>query len=168
LHGGGRRFDPGILHLLAPAIDWFRRAVMVFTRICVATDGTEASLRALDLAAQIAGRYSAELLVVTAVSVPEWVARRNMEYGGVEAYVEANALRAFEPVVALLKRAGVGAELKVVVGPAPDTLLAEIERSSADLVIMGRRSRDEPKDFVLGSVSDRVARHVKVPILLVP
>jgi nucleotide-binding universal stress UspA family protein len=33
---------------------------------------------------------------------------------------------------------------------------------------MGRRSRYEPKDLVLGSVSDRVARHVKVPILLVP
>ena len=64
--------------------------------------------------------------------------------------------------------AGVGAEVKVVVGPAPESLLAEIEDSGADLVVMGRRGRDEPKDLLLGSVSDRVARHVKVPILLVP
>ena len=33
---------------------------------------------------------------------------------------------------------------------------------------MGRRGRDEPKDLVLGSVSDRVARNIAVPILLVP
>ncbi len=63
---------------------------------------------------------------------------------------------------------GVGAEVKVVVGPPAETILAEIEASGADLVVMGRRSRYEPKDLILGSVSYRVSRHVKVPILLVP
>jgi nucleotide-binding universal stress UspA family protein len=46
-------------------------------------------------------------------------------------------------------------------GPGPDS-------SGADLIVMGRRSRYEPKDLVLGSVSYRVAHHVKAPILLVP
>jgi nucleotide-binding universal stress UspA family protein len=70
--------------------------------------------------------------------------------------------------VAALRQAGVGAELKVLVGPVPESLVAEISRTHADLVVMGRRGRDDPKDLVLGSVSDRVARHVKVPLLLVP
>lgn len=141
---------------------------MVFTRIFVPTDGTEASLRALDYAIQMAVGYSAELMVVTAVSVPDWLARQNMEFGGIEAYVENNARKSFEAAIASLCRAGVGAELKVVVGSAPESLLAEIENTRPDLVVMGRRGRDEPKDLLLGSVSDRVARHVKVPILLVP
>jgi nucleotide-binding universal stress UspA family protein len=141
---------------------------MVFTRIFVPTDGTEASLRGLDIAIQMAVRYTAELIVVTVVQVPDWLARQNMDFGGIEAYVENNAQKSFEPALALLKRAGVGAELKVIAGPAPESLVAEIERIGPDLVIMGRRGRDEPKDFLIGSVSDRVARHVKVPILLVP
>jgi nucleotide-binding universal stress UspA family protein len=141
---------------------------MVFTRIVVPTDGTEASLRGLVVAAQLAAGYSAELLVVTAVSVPDWLARQNMEHGAIEAYVESNAQKCLEEPVALLRREGVGAEVKVVVGGAPESILMEIEQSGADLVVMGRRGRDEPKDLVLGSVSDRVARHVKVPILLVP
>jgi nucleotide-binding universal stress UspA family protein len=141
---------------------------MIFTRILVPTDGTEASLRALDHAVQMAVRYSAELIVVTVVSVPDWLARQTMDFGGIEAYVESNAQKSFEPAVAMLEQAGAGAELKVLVGPAPESILAEIENSHPDLVVMGRRGRDEPKDLLLGSVSDRVARHVKVPILLVP
>ena len=141
---------------------------MTYTRILVPTDGTEASLRALDHAVQAASLHSAELIVVTVVSVPDWLARQTMDHGGIEAYVENNAQKSLEPTVALLRQAGVGAELKVVVGSAPESILAEIQNTQPDLIVMGRRGRDEPKDLLLGSVSDRVARHVKVPILLVP
>ena len=92
---------------------------MVFTRIVVPTDGTEASLRGLAVAMQLAVRYSAELMVVTAVSVPDWLARQNMEHGAIEAYVESDAQKSLEEPIALLRREGVGAEVKVVVGPAP-------------------------------------------------
>ena len=141
---------------------------MVFTRIIAPTDGTEASLRGLEVAVELVVRYAAELVVVTAVSVPDWLARQSMEPGAIESYVEGNAQKVFESALSLLRQSGVGAAMRVVVGPAAESLLAEIERSHADLVVMGRRGRDEPKDLLLGTVSDRVARHVKVPILLVP
>jgi nucleotide-binding universal stress UspA family protein len=141
---------------------------MIFTRIFVPTDGTEVSLRALEVAVQLVSRYRAELMVVTVVSVPDWVARQNMEQGAIEAHVEGVARKYLEESLVLLRRSKVGAEVKVVVGPTPESILTELEESRADLVVMGRRSRDEPKDLLLGSVSDRVARHVKVPILLVP
>jgi len=141
---------------------------MVFTRIAAPSDGTEASLRGLQVAMQMAAGYAAELLVLTVVSMPDWLARQKVEQGSMEAYVESVAQKSLQAALDLLRREGVGAEVKVVVGPAPESILAEVNASGADLVIMGRRSRDEPKDLVLGSVSDRVARHVKVPILLVP
>ena len=144
------------------------KVTMVFTRIFVAIDGTDSSLRGLQAAIELAGCYRAELLVVTAISFPQWIARENMEYGKVEVHVETSAQRCFQPAVAMLKQAKLGAELKVIVGAAAESLVAEISASGADLIVMGRRSRDEPKDLVLGSVSDRIARHAKVPILLVP
>jgi nucleotide-binding universal stress UspA family protein len=140
-----------------------------FTRILAATDGTDAALRGVATAVDLVTSFGAELILITAIAVPELVALRlNMDRGALEDHVERTAQKALEAAVTLLREAGVGAEIKVVVGGVPDVILSEIEASGADLVVMGRRSRDEPKEFVLGSVSDRVARQVKVPILLVP
>jgi nucleotide-binding universal stress UspA family protein len=141
---------------------------VVFTRIFVPTDGTDSSLRGLEVAAQLAYLFRSELVVVTVVPLPDWVARQNLEQGAIEAHVEAVAQKVLEQSLPVLRRTGVGAEIRVVVGPAAEVLVAEVGRSRPDLVVMGRRDRDQPKDLLLGSVSDRVARHVKMPVLLVP
>ena len=168
MHGGGRRFDPGILHLCHSSGITGDRSV-IFERVLAATDGTAASLRGVEIAAQLVARYEAEFMLVTAVSVSQNVLlAANMDGPTVEMYVERMAREVLESAMAVLRRGGVGAEVKIVFGPLPESILAEIEGCRPDLVVMGRRSRDEPKDLVLGSVSDRVARHVRVPILLVP
>jgi nucleotide-binding universal stress UspA family protein len=142
---------------------------LVFNRILAATDGTEASLRGVDVAAQIVARYQAEFVLLTVVSVPQHVVlAANMDQRTIESYVERMAQDSLRPAIALLREKGVGAEVKAVIGPPAETILAEIESCRADLIVMGRRGRYEPKDLILGSVSYRVSRHVRVPILLVP
>jgi nucleotide-binding universal stress UspA family protein len=168
LHGGGRRFDPGILHL--PYRAWATREPrLVFARILATTDGTEASLRGVEVAARMVARDHCEMLVLTAVSVPQQVANAAAtDQRAIENHLERMAQESLAPAIAVLRRMKVGAMVKAVMGPAPEVILAELESSAADLVVMGRRSRYEPKDLILGSVSYRVARHVTVPILLVP
>ena len=142
---------------------------LIFTRILAATDGTEVALRGVKVAASMAARDRAELLLLTAVSMPQHVAMAaKMDRQGVEAYVERMAQESLSSSVELLRRMGVGAAVKAVIGPPAEAILAEIEFSGADLIVMGLRSRYEPKDLILGSVSSRVAHRVKVPILLVP
>ncbi|NLV71951.1 MAG: universal stress protein [Actinobacteria bacterium] len=142
---------------------------MIFTRILAATDGTDVALRGVEVAARMAVRDHAELLLLTAVSMPQHVATAaKIDRRGVEAYVERMAQELLGSSVDLLREMGVGAEVKVVVGPAAESILAEAESSAADLVVIGLRSRYEPKDLILGSVSARVAHRVRVPILLVP
>lgn len=117
----------------------------------------------------MAVRDHAELLLLTAVSMPQHVATAaKIDRRGVEAYVERMAQELLGSSVDLLREMGVGAEVKVVVGPAAESILAEAESSAADLVVIGLRSRYEPKDLILGSVSARVAHRVRIPILLVP
>jgi len=142
---------------------------LIFTRIFAATDGTEASLRGVEVAADMVASCRCEFLLLTVVSVPQHVVlAANMDQRTVERYVERMAKSTLESAMEVLRRKGVGAEVKAVVGPAAETILSEIEASGADLVVMGRRGRQEPKDLILGSVSYRVSRHVRVPILLVP
>ncbi|MBC7293481.1 MAG: universal stress protein, partial [Thermoleophilia bacterium] len=126
---------------------------MNFRRILVATDGTDASLRGVDVAAQVAQQYGSELLLFTVVSLPQALAA-NMGEQGISDYVERVGREALAPSLARLRALGIGAEVKIVVGPPAETILAEADNICADLVVMGRRSRMEPKDLVLGSVSD--------------
>jgi nucleotide-binding universal stress UspA family protein len=142
---------------------------LIFKRVLATTDGTEASLRGVEVAAQVVARYQCELILITAVLLPQHVAlAATMDQRAIHGYVERMAQESLSPAVEVLRRMEVGAEVKAVVGPAPEVILTEIDSSGADLVVMGRRSRYEPKDLILGSVSYRVARHVTVPILLVP
>jgi len=140
---------------------------LIFKRILATTDGTEVSLRAVEAAAQMVHRYRAELLLLTVVPVPQHVALTS-SVGTLEGYIERMAQDALGPALAVLKRERVGAEIKVVPGPPAESIVQEARFSRAELVVMGRRRRNEPKDLVLGSVSDRVARNIDVPLLLVP
>lgn len=142
---------------------------MIVRRILVASDGTDGSLRGVAAAADIAMRYGAELLLMTAVPIPQHVvAATKMQGQSVEHYVERMADEALAPSIAALKAQRVGAAVKVVIGNPAESVVTEAAASGADLVVMGRKGRVEPKDLVLGSVSDRVARNLAVPILLVP
>lgn len=144
-------------------------AIVTFARILAAVDGTDASLRGVMVAAQMAAQYDADFVVLTVVTVPQQlVLATAMDRRPIASYVERLAQGSLASAVAFLREHRIGAEVKAAVGPAAETILAEIEASGADLVVMGRRGRYEPKDLILGSVSYRVARHVRVPILLVP
>jgi nucleotide-binding universal stress UspA family protein len=92
----------------------------------------------------------------------------NMDERSIQRNLERSGQESLASALALLKQEQVGAVVKVIYGPPAEVILAEVQSSRADLVVMGRGNRTEPTDFLLGSVSDRVARNVKVPILLVP
>lgn len=142
---------------------------MRIRRILAASDGTEVSLRGVAAAADLAVHYDAELLLMTAVPIPQHVVTAaKIDGRGVERYVERMAQEALSSSVALLRDLGVGAAVKVIIGHPAESIVAEAAASGADMVVMGRRGRVEPKDLVLGSVSDRVARNIAVPILLIP
>jgi nucleotide-binding universal stress UspA family protein len=138
-------------------------------RILATSDGTDVALRGITVAATIASDHQAELLLVIAVPVSQHVAMAAKSAGrGIEGYVEHMASQALGRSVAVLKEMKVGAMIKVVIGNAAECVVAEAAASRAELVVMGRSSRVEPKDYVLGSVSDRVVRNVSVPVLLIP
>jgi nucleotide-binding universal stress UspA family protein len=115
-------------------------------RIVVAYDGSEASGRALDAAADLAG-YGSTLSVVTvqtrsvdgdvAAGAREQLLRRHVE------------ARYFQPT-----------------GDAAEQLVETATDLEADLIVVGRRSRS-PFRALLGSVSSRVVRSAPCDVLVV-
>lgn len=142
---------------------------MIVRRILTASDGTDASLRGVAAAADIATCCAAELVLMTAIPIPQHVVTAaKLDGGTIEHYVERTAAEALRACIAILKERRVGAAVKVVIGNPAESVVGEAAVQQADLVVMGRGRRVEPKDLVLGSSSDRIARSLAVPILLIP
>jgi nucleotide-binding universal stress UspA family protein len=142
---------------------------VVFRRILTTTDGSDASIRGIRAALEIVGSYQAEFIVLTIVQVPHSLAiASHMDQHVINEYVERTAQEGLRPALSVVRDSGLGAEVKVVVGSPPELILDEAIACHADLVVMGRRNWADAKELVLGSVSQRVARSITVPLLLVP
>src|SRR5262249_24582355 len=79
---------------------------------------------------------------------------------------EAAALRAAEAGAALLRERGV-ATVTVMRRLNPvDAILAQAQEEGAGLIVMGSHGMGAVERFLLGSVSERVARYAHCPVLV--
>lgn len=115
-------------------------------RIVVGYDGSDASRRALDAAADLVG-YGSSLAVVTV---------RDGEVGG---DVPGDARRH-------LQARHVEARYHEPAGEPAERLVQVAQDVGADLVVVGRRNRG-PLRALLGSVSSRVVRRADCDVLVV-
>ncbi|MFB0559201.1 MAG: universal stress protein [Dehalococcoidales bacterium] len=67
-----------------------------------------------------------------------------------------------------LKKEGIAAQTTVLTGWPADQILDYADQNKADLIIMSTHGRSGVTRWVFGSVADRVLRHSKVPVLVVP
>lgn len=67
-----------------------------------------------------------------------------------------------------LRATGVETTALLVQGPTVTTLMAEAERLSAALIVLGSHGHGRIYDLVVGSVAEGVVRESSLPVLLVP
>jgi nucleotide-binding universal stress UspA family protein len=136
-----------------------------FKRILAATDFSEASRDALDLARALAHEAGAELTVMHACEVPaftEFAASVDLitpleELGRSKLDALLPSVRAECP----------GAKGVIKVGVAWDEILAVAAEVRADLIVMGTHGRRGVVHAILGSVAERVVRLSTIPVLTV-
>jgi nucleotide-binding universal stress UspA family protein len=141
----------------------------MFRRILVPTDGSEPALRAVRLAAALAGDEEAEMVLLTVVNIPQsLVMATGLGDEVIQQYVDEASGEALASALKALEELGVRPDVRVEVGATAEVILDEAVELQADLVVMGKRGMGELKGLLLGSVSDRVAHHLAVPVMLVP
>jgi len=133
------------------------------TRILLATDGSEDAALAARAAVDLATKAGSELHVAHF-----WQSVPTTRF---EAFVRSRLLlearELLEAQVALLRKAGAevaGTHLRE--GPAVDGVLDLAGEIGADLVVVGSRGRGPVKRLVLGSVSEGVVHHARLPVLV--
>lgn len=145
------------------------KVMPVFDRILVPSDGSEHALRAVRVAADLAERFDAEVVLLTVVSVPQaLVMVAGIGDDVVEEYVEKTGREALASALEEFASRSVGVEVKIEMGAAAEEIVRQTHETGADLVVMGKRGLSEIRGLLLGSVSDRVTHGLSTPVLLVP
>lgn len=139
----------------------------MYETILVPFDGSEFGGQALRLAADVARRSEASLLLVHVIgAIPAAEAGE-----APESLVEADRRRRERREEELaraserLARAGLPVETRLETGRISDTLVSVAEEE-ADLVVMATHGRGPFSRFWLGSVADALSRRCTVPLLL--
>jgi ubiquinone biosynthesis protein len=126
-------------------------------RILVATDRSETATRAVEWAAEMAERYSAELFVLQVVA-PEHVIA-----AGSDGAPAADELRRFTE-----RLAGDRGRARLEYDPDPaQTILRVAEEERADVVVVGSRGMRDRSEFLLGSVPNRVSHNANCHVVIV-
>ena len=130
--------------------------------ILVGYDGSEGARLAVDLAANVASKFGAKVVVVSAFRHQS----RTMEPGAraTREIEEANEIA--DEIVKHLTDQGIDAEKDILEGPAPDALLTVADVRNADLIVVGSRGLNPVSELLLGSTSENVVRHAHIPVLV--
>lgn len=134
-------------------------------RILLAYDGSDASVKAADLAFDLAARYGARLVLLSVARPPEFG-----DEVETEAVIEHS--RAYhEGLLERLKQRAAAAKLEatgvVTVGHPTEQIIAEAEKERADLIVLGHRGKTLFQRIRLGSVSKQVVQYADCPVLVV-
>ena len=139
--------------------------------VVAAVDGSEASLDAARLAAAIARRNDARLVLVTSVRLPEGWWGMTGEPPSPHALSEAlmaGQQRVMDSTIGEIDLAGINHGAVVQLGDPTAEIIALCEKENADLLVIGRRGAGLVERMVIGSVADRLAHHAPCPLLIVP
>ncbi|RME09516.1 MAG: universal stress protein [Ardenticatenia bacterium] len=138
-------------------------------RLLVPLDGSELSERALTYARILARLYKAEIHLLHVLSLPI-SGLAGLEAGPVEAAywasIREEGERYLERISAQLREEGFTVQTALRTEPIADAILQYEEEAAIDLVVMTTHARSGLTRAILGSVTDRVVRGGKAPVLV--
>ncbi len=147
---------------------------VTFKRIMVPLDGSPLAAQALPLAADLAERARAELLLMQAVeaSIEAYpsiapLGRPDLMPSEVLHMLGARAGEHLEEQAAMLRGRGLPVATHVVHGHAAEAIVDEAARQSVDLLVMATHGYSGLKRWAIGSVTDKVLHAATTPLLLV-
>ena len=137
-------------------------------RVLVAVDGSDPSLKAARMAADVALRFGSRLTLVHVV--PKLVLPPDV-YGLTIAEVEkehrAYADRLLEKAIETLQEPGLEISTAVLYGSPAEAIAEEGAASDVGLIVVGSRGHGAVARMFLGSTSDRLVHISPKPVLVV-
>jgi len=139
----------------------------MFSHIVIAWDGSDHARRAFEYGVGISEKFGARLQLISVARHVEHAETQDERHDSrrqAKRFYEAAAAELIESA----RKRGVNAELLIVEGGHPAEAIVDTARKvGADLIIVGRRGLSGMTRFLIGSVSDRIARYAHCPVLVI-
>jgi nucleotide-binding universal stress UspA family protein len=140
----------------------------MFSHIVIAYDGSSHAKRALDIAIDLASKYSSKLDIIEVVD-------STVFSGAGVAPIPADVIESvynkaksdIEEAKKVASQKGVNAEGVVLEGDPANAILDYVSKNNADLIVTGSRGLSTFKRMLLGSVSTRIVQEAKIPVIVV-
>jgi nucleotide-binding universal stress UspA family protein len=141
----------------------------LYKKILIATDGSQNSVQAINAGMEIArlseGKAYALHVVDTSGYPPE---REDKKWTKLmEEQFKTFGLEMTATVEEAAKAAGVKVEFVTLKGHPAEKILDFAEKNAVDMIVVGSLGKNDVERFLLGSVSEKVVRNAKVPVLVV-
>lgn len=141
----------------------------MFKRILVPLDGSKRAERALVPAADLVRAAQGELVLLRVIDVPNDVGVPLLSPVSMPPLIDDAQATAAGYLGAIAERtelAGIPIKTYIQVGPAAEEVLDLADEIAADAIIISSHGRTGFTRWMLGSVAQRVARHARVPVLV--
>jgi len=139
----------------------------------VATDGSQTSIRTTELAVDLARLSGGSIIAIYVVDIyrlahlPGYAAFPSLSSRLMELMQREGEL-AISEVENMACDAGVPFSSIIAEGDPSQEIVKRSHKSGADLLVLGRIGRSDLEKILLGCVAEKVVRHSKIPVLIVP
>ncbi|WP_338048348.1 universal stress protein [Paraliobacillus sediminis] len=138
---------------------------ILFSKLLLATDGSEHSVRSANYAVELAQQFHAKVDVVYVIDDKK---SKSDVLHHVDKYdLKIERQEKIKPVLALLDKANITYEVHFTHGEPAPCIIDFAEKNESDCVIVGSRGRNKVQTMILGSVSHKVAKHAACPVLII-
>lgn len=138
-------------------------------QIIIATDGSETANEAADFGIEMVGCSGAKIYAVYVIDTTPYrsVPLDKIWSDKVLEEFEKEGREATSYIEKIGKDAGVEVEVRVLRGNPAEKIVTFAEDNNIDMIIMGSLGKSGYERVLLGSVSEKVIRHAKIPVLVV-
>ena len=137
----------------------------MYSHIVLAADGSDNALRAAKHAVALAKLGDGKIEVVYVADFKK--AKYEVLHAESNEALDYERRQKVRPVEELLIAEAITYEVKILHGEPGPTIVEYVNKQEADLVIIGSRGLNSLQEMVLGSVSHKVVKRVKAPVLVV-
>ncbi|MGD6965611.1 universal stress protein [Rossellomorea vietnamensis] len=137
----------------------------MFNKILLAIDGSRHSIRSAEHAIKLAKKFNSILNVIYVIDGD--TSKYDVLHNASKFEIEKKRKEKIQPVLEMLENEGVHYDLQFPHGEPAPTIIDFANDQQQDCVIIGSRGLNNLQTMILGSVSHKVAKHVKCPVLIV-
>lgn len=138
----------------------------MFKKILLATDGSQHSLRAAKKAIEVACCDKESTLSIVYVVDEDQAKSDTLRNWNASSTADARKAK-IRPIEEMASESEVKFEVQVLRGEPGPSIVKHANEQNFDLVVLGSRGLNLLQEFVLGSVSHKVAKRANCPVMIV-